>query len=52
MVSSESWAALRCLEYLGEVAPVPLFNRETFGPPEFPDYPHEQMTRPQIPVVT
>jgi len=52
MVSSASWAAQRCLEYLGKVAPVPLFNRETFGPPEFPGYPYEQMTRSQIPVVT
>ena len=26
--------------------------REAFSPPEFPDYPFEQMTRSQTPVVT
>lgn len=44
--------ARRCLEYLVKVAPIPCFDRETFGSPEFPGYPYEQMTRSQTPVVT
>ena len=52
MVSSVCRTTHRCLEYLGKAAPLPLFNRETFGSPEFPGYPFELMIRPQIPVVT
>ncbi len=47
-----SRTAHQCLEYLVKVAPLPLFNRETFGPPEFPGYPLDQMTRSKTPVVT
>ena len=35
-----------------KVTPEPYLYRETSGPPEFPGYPHEYMTRSQTPVVT
>ena len=38
---------------LAKVSPVKPFSyREAFGSPEFPDFPFEQMTRSQTPVVT
>ena len=52
MDSSDRRTPIRYLECLDKVAPEPCFDRETFGSPEFPGYPLEQMTRSQTPVVT